>query len=38
MWMCSDDDKINNTNREMALTYGIPILLFYSFVRKNQNC
>ena len=38
MWMCSDDDKINNTNREMALTYGIPILLFYSFVRQNQNC
>ena len=35
-WICADDDKINDANRNMALTYGIPILLFYSFVRQNH--
>ena len=35
-WICSDDDKINQTDRNMAITYGIPILLFYSFVRDNH--
>ena len=29
-WICSDDDKINQADPSMALTYGIPILLFYS--------
>ena len=36
IWICSDDDKINQTDRTMALSYGIPILLFYSFVRDNH--
>ena len=36
-WLCSDDDKITQTNRNMALTYGLPVLLFYSFVRQNQH-
>ena len=29
-WVCSDDEQINQTDPNMALTYGIPILLFYS--------
>ena len=29
-WICSDDDKINNVDPNLAVTYGIPILLFYS--------
>ena len=36
IWICSDDDKINQTDRTMAISYGIPILLFYSFVRDNH--
>ena len=28
-WICSDDAKINQVNQDLALTYGIPILLFY---------
>jgi ubiquitin C-terminal hydrolase len=35
-WICSDDDKINQTDRSTAISYGIPILLFYSFVRENH--
>ena len=31
-WVCSDDAQINQTDQNMALTYGIPILLFYSSV------
>ena len=37
IWLCSDDDKINQADKSMALTYGIPVLLFYSFVRQNQH-
>jgi NIMA (never in mitosis gene a)-related kinase len=29
-WLCSDDDKINITSPNNALTTGLPILLFYS--------
>ena len=29
-WICSDDDKINQTDKTMAISYGIPILLFYT--------
>ena len=36
-WICSDDDKINQADRNMAISYGIPVLLFYSFVRQNQH-
>ena len=35
-WICADNDKINDVNGNMAMTYGIPILLFYSFVRQNH--
>ena len=35
-WICADDDKINIVDKSMALEYGIPILLFYSFVRQNH--
>ena len=31
-WICSDDDKINQTNKDLALSYGIPVLLFYNYV------
>ena len=31
-WICSDDDKINQVNRDMVISYGIPILLFYNYV------
>ena len=31
-WVCSDDEQINQTDPKMALTYGIPIILFYSSV------
>jgi len=33
-WICSDDDKINQVNKNMALSYGIPVLLFYNYVGK----
>ena len=36
IWNCSDDNKITQADKSMALTYGIPILLFYSFVRENH--
>ena len=29
--------KINQVDKSMAISYGIPVLLFYSFVRLNQN-
>ena len=29
-WVCSDDDRINKADKSLALTYGIPILLFYT--------
>ena len=29
-WVCSDDEQINQNDPKMALTYGIPIILFYS--------
>ena len=32
-WIFSDDDKISQADKNMANTYGIPVLLFYSFVR-----
>jgi ubiquitin C-terminal hydrolase len=32
IWIYSDDDKINQTNRDSALSYGIPVLLFYNYV------
>ena len=35
-WFCFDDDKLNQVDRNMAITYGIPILLFYSYVRGNN--
>ena len=31
-WLCSDDAKINKVSQDLALTYGIPILLFYDMV------
>ena len=31
-WICSDDTKINKVSQDLALTYGIPILLFYDMV------
>ena len=31
-WVCSDDEQINQTEPKIALTYGIPIILFYSSV------
>ena len=34
-WFCSDDDKITKTNQQLALTYGIPLLLFYTS-QKNK--
>ena len=35
-WFCYDDDKINQVDRNMAITYGTPILLFYSYIRENN--
>ena len=35
-WVCSDDEQISQTDPNMALTYGIPILLFYSCSEKNK--
>ena len=35
-WFCYDDDKINQTERNLAITYGTPILLFYSYIRENN--
>ena len=32
-WVFSDDDKLNQADKNMALTYGIPILLFYRFMK-----
>ena len=29
-WICSDDANITPTNPSLAITYGVPILLFYS--------
>ena len=34
-WFCSDDEKITKTNQQLALTYGIPLLLFYTS-QKNK--
>ena len=31
-WIFAEDDKINQVNRDMVLSYGIPILLFYNYV------
>ena len=31
-WVFAEDDKINQVNRDMVLSYGIPILLFYNYV------
>ena len=31
-WVCSDDTKINQVSQDLALTYGIPILLFYDMI------
>ena len=35
-WICSDDAKINQTSYQLALTYGIPLLLFYTTVPKSK--
>ena len=35
-WICCDDDKINQVDKNMAITYGIPMLLFYSYVKENH--
>ena len=32
-WIFSDDDKINQIDRSKALSYGIPILLFYNYAK-----
>jgi len=32
-WIFSDDDKINQVDRSKALSYGIPILLFYNYAK-----
>ena len=29
-WICSDDANINQVDKNMAITYGVPVLLFYS--------
>ena len=30
-WIFSDDDKLNQADKKLSLTYGIPILLFYRY-------
>ena len=32
----SDDDKISQIDKTMAISYGVPILLFYNYTRGNQ--
>ena len=34
-WVFSDDDKINQVDRNNALSYGLPILLFYNYAKGN---
>ena len=34
-WVCSDDEQINQIDKKMALTKGIPIILFYE-MRKEK--
>ena len=29
-WICSDDTILNMVDQNLSLTYGIPVLLFYS--------
>lgn len=36
IWIFSDDDKISQVDKSMALSYGVPVLLFYNYV-KNAN-
>ena len=31
-WICADDDKISQVDKNSALSYGIPVLLFYNYV------
>ena len=35
-WIFSDDDKISQIDKTMAISYGVPILLFYNYTRGNQ--